>query len=334
MSKRGNRVTSKDVAVASGVSQATVSFVLNSTPGNKIPEATRLRVRRAAEELGYVPSFAGRTLKRGQSQIVILDMRGVPPFAGMEIYISSFCDVMRQYGCVVTVLTVDGNEHATLEELAQALVPLAVVSPRMPTASQLAFLQNIGVQRISWIDFVPQQHDGQQIAELTSNAQVNYLAEAGCSSIGYVLPNDATDQTYGFDYAAAAGRRALELDLRPVRVIDGPKSPDELCKALQSMVFDVRRPVDAFACYNDDVAFQVLGALSRLDVGVPEQVAVIGVYDTKLASYTVPSLTSVNVPAAAFGTDMARRLLVSLGHSVDTLGPDEFVFSVTRRESA
>jgi hypothetical protein len=47
--------TSVDVARLAGVSQATVSYVLNDAPGVTISEATRARVRAAADELGYAP---------------------------------------------------------------------------------------------------------------------------------------------------------------------------------------------------------------------------------------------------------------------------------------
>ena len=42
------RVTARDVAQRAGVSQSTVSYVLNDTPNQTIPESTRARVREAA----------------------------------------------------------------------------------------------------------------------------------------------------------------------------------------------------------------------------------------------------------------------------------------------
>jgi DNA-binding LacI/PurR family transcriptional regulator len=56
------RATAQDVAQAAGVSRATVSFVLNDTPGQTIPESTRLRVLAAAKRLDYRPNnAAGRS---------------------------------------------------------------------------------------------------------------------------------------------------------------------------------------------------------------------------------------------------------------------------------
>ena len=72
------RPTLADVASATGVSTATVSYVLNDKPGQSIPEHTRERVRAAAAELGYVRSGAARALARGRSDLVLLVVPDVP----------------------------------------------------------------------------------------------------------------------------------------------------------------------------------------------------------------------------------------------------------------
>ena len=56
------RITSRDVARRAGVSRTTVSFVLNDVPGVNISQETRKRVLQAAQELGYVPDAAARSL--------------------------------------------------------------------------------------------------------------------------------------------------------------------------------------------------------------------------------------------------------------------------------
>src|SRR5512138_1166806 len=72
MSPETRRATLKDVAAASGVSRATVSFVLNRTPNQTISPATRDRVLRTARDLGYVPHGIAKALREGASRIVVL----------------------------------------------------------------------------------------------------------------------------------------------------------------------------------------------------------------------------------------------------------------------
>ncbi len=69
MSRR-SRVTLKDIASAAGVTTATVSYVINNTPGQRITDETRERVLRAVHELRYVPNSAARALRRDRSGCV------------------------------------------------------------------------------------------------------------------------------------------------------------------------------------------------------------------------------------------------------------------------
>jgi DNA-binding LacI/PurR family transcriptional regulator len=64
--------TLKDVAAASGVSRATVSFVLNDTPNQSISKSTRARVLAVVRDLGYKPHGIARALREGTSRIVVL----------------------------------------------------------------------------------------------------------------------------------------------------------------------------------------------------------------------------------------------------------------------
>ena len=64
----GKRVTSVDVAGHAGVSQATVARVFNSP--QKVAEATREKVHRAADELGYIPNALARGLKSRRTDLI------------------------------------------------------------------------------------------------------------------------------------------------------------------------------------------------------------------------------------------------------------------------
>lgn len=64
------KITSKDIAQRANVSQATVSYVLNDTPGKSISESTRKRVLEAVAELNYIPNSAAKRLKSSRSYCI------------------------------------------------------------------------------------------------------------------------------------------------------------------------------------------------------------------------------------------------------------------------
>ena len=72
VARGSTRPTSRDVARAAGVSQATVSLVLGDKWRGRVSEATAERVRDAARELGYRPNLAARNLRLGRTSTALL----------------------------------------------------------------------------------------------------------------------------------------------------------------------------------------------------------------------------------------------------------------------
>ena len=79
--------TMHDVAAAAGVSQATVSLVLNSASGSRFSDETRKRVQDAVQQLGYRTNAHAKTLREGVSGIIgfLGDAVATTPFAGKII---------------------------------------------------------------------------------------------------------------------------------------------------------------------------------------------------------------------------------------------------------
>src|SRR5437764_13114510 len=78
-------VTIRDVAKESGFSSTTVSIVLNNAPlARYIPPATKKKIERAAEKLGYRPNQFARSLRSKRSHtvgVMVFDM--TDPFCTM-----------------------------------------------------------------------------------------------------------------------------------------------------------------------------------------------------------------------------------------------------------
>ena len=85
--QRSQRVTMKDVAIESGVSQSTVSFVLNGLDNMRISDETRNKVIKAANKLGYRRRAVGRPpVNSGHEVIgVMFDEVATSPFAAISI---------------------------------------------------------------------------------------------------------------------------------------------------------------------------------------------------------------------------------------------------------
>ena len=109
------RVTSRRVAELAGVSQTTVSFVLNNVNSANISKDTRQRVLEAARSIGYVPDASARTLARGRSTNIGLIL--VQPHEQVFIdeymprIITGLSQITRQHGYRILVELVEDGSH-------------------------------------------------------------------------------------------------------------------------------------------------------------------------------------------------------------------------------
>lgn len=330
--QKKSRVTSVDVAKASGVSQATVSYVLNRKQGQTISDRTREKVLSAVAELGYVQSFAGRTLRQGQSRIVLLDYNDVPRGPGVMTFSDAFSDTLRSHDFPVIVLTHTDMTALSLEQMAQIVSPVAVVSFEPLAAERVEFLRGLGVRYISYEDFAAFDTILLDALASAAVAQIDFLVSRGHREIAYVTPFDPDLTVLGVGRQDAAIERARSQGLE-LRQIDGTQGVESLDEQLRSL----RRHapgVTALACYNDEVAFPVLASLARLGLKVPLEVAVIGVDDIPLARFAIPALTTVHYDSAAHGTNTADRLLAAMGVDAKTIASENYTPRIAERDSA
>ncbi|HPT79172.1 MAG TPA: LacI family DNA-binding transcriptional regulator, partial [Candidatus Atribacteria bacterium] len=101
---RKKRVSSKDVAREAGVSQATVSYVLNNTKNVKIKPETRQAVLDAVKKLNYHPSYMARGMKLNKSMAVgVITDRSVTNYNFMKM-LEGIKDELQLSNYAITLL--------------------------------------------------------------------------------------------------------------------------------------------------------------------------------------------------------------------------------------
>ncbi|WP_371662864.1 LacI family DNA-binding transcriptional regulator [Streptomyces sp. NBC_00280] len=289
--RQSPRVTAKDVARVSGVSQTTVSFVLNGAAGH-VSQETRERVREAARTLGYVPNGSAQALRKGASRIVLLNVEGIPTGSGLGSYIRGLDAELASHQHVLLVLHGHLSSQA-LSDVAQTVSARAVIDlGDAGHADAIATGTETSLTAFSAQADVP----------------VRYLVERGHRHIATVLPDTA-------ELRALAGLRerlirqaAHTAGLTDCPTLVIPGDPETAGEHLQT--FRAEHPeVTALAAYNDDVALVTLAAMRNLRLRAPEDLAVIGFDDTPHGALFSPALTTVRLDAEALGRIAARDAL-------------------------
>ena len=278
------RITSADVARASGVSRATVSYVLNNDPRQTISAETREKVLHAAKELGYTPFTAAKILRAGYSRLVL----AVVPYElvdpGIALDLKQLEAGLAEQGFSL-IWSVGLNNKVGQVHLSANLTPSAVVSfaeDSDPTVK--AFLQQFNVPVIS----MRNPSFGVPVGRL----QVEHLVKLGFQKMVYASTERSDVQELVQERHKGVAEKCKELDLPLPLVQNIPWQRAGAEEAIATLL-EQQAPPFGICCYNDEVAIAVLAALTKTGIRVPESVAVIGCDDIPFAQFTTPPLTTV-----------------------------------------
>lgn len=312
------RVTMKDVAVRAGVSQSTVSFVLNGLEDMRISGETRKRVLDAVADLGYRSRGAGRPAKSVGLRVMglMVDEIATSPFAAISI------DAVQEEAwkgqVIVEIVMTGGNrayEEAVLKKWAQDGVVGVIygsiltreVTPPAALATHRSVLLNCHDARGRFSSIVPAERRGGEVA-------TQALIAAGHRRIAFISGEpwmEASDQRMeGYERAM----RAANLQVDPSLVVEGNFLPSGGREATLRLMSGATRP-DAIFCANDLMAIGCYEALKELGERIGETIAVIGYDDQEIAQHLSPALSTVLLPHREMGQHCAAQLLDDKPHA-------------------
>jgi len=302
--------TIRDVAARAGVSKSLVSLVMQGSP--RVSDESRASVLAAADELGYRPNAAARSLVRQRSGVIgciLADLHN--PFfadvadgieeaamaAGYRALLSSgFLDPDRETVAVDTLLRlrVDGlimlGMMMEVEEVLEAAhrVPTVLVGKRTDSVH---------------LDSV--RDDDRAGAE----AVVDHLVELGHRDIAHIHAGEAAGALGRRDgYERAMQRHGLDAH---IRLIPGAFTETGGYAAMSGVAASGDLPTAVFVA-NDFAAVGALDAIEDAGFVVPEHVSVVGYDNLSLAQLHRISLTTVDQPRAEMGRIAVRSLLERL----------------------
>lgn len=305
--------TVTDVAARAGVSIATVSRVVNHGAGahSGVAPDTRRRVREAIEELGYVPSQAGRTLRTQASDLVALLIPDITnafysaiahsvevALRGMGYSMilcntdedpdlqDKYLEEMQEYQ-VCSVMLLGAVETRGLRRAIRAGVPMVFINRHAPEGARMPF---IGIDNFA-----------------AGGAVARHFLTRGYEPIGVIhgpLYSTASRERYeGFCRTLEAGGLSLVQDF----VAAGSLTIDSGYTAAERMLRGSRRPAAVF-CGNDLMAYGAYRRCRDLGLRVPDDVALFGFDDNPLNDWLADWLSTVRVPYDRFGPAAAELM--------------------------
>ncbi|GHD09184.1 LacI family DNA-binding transcriptional regulator [Zhihengliuella salsuginis] len=303
MSRKKQSPTMWEVAERAGVSQATVSLVLNDVDGGRVAQATRERVRRAVEELGYRTNAFAKSLRSGESGMIgfISDEVASAPFAGKLLKGAQ----LRAWESGNVILSVDTFGERTLEKAAidmmqsyrvRGVIYATMYHQDVRVPDSLAGVPTVVLNARDETGehssvFPDEERGGRDATEALTSAGHKRIAMINIQSPESPLPA-GKGRLRG--YRQALGAAGVDFDEDLIRYGTGTVE-DGLLQATRLASLD--NPPTAIFCGNDRTAWGAYRALQALGLDVPTDCSIVG-FDNQetTAPHLDPGLSTIELP--------------------------------------
>lgn len=303
----------EDVAREAGVSIATVSYVLNER--GRVSAATRDRVRKVVQDLGYVSSARGRSLALGQSQTVgLLANQDIVNSEGFAPLVSSLTLALLDKGYHLLLLGGEVKDGVTpLRDVANSGLVDGVIVMALD-GEALSWESSISIPLVllgpSGGSFAGVDVDHDAAAIMASR----HLCDLGHRRLGLLTYPSALGTMW-----ETACRRVVSETSGSLVVASGSRGFRGGYEAAMALLAGIGRPT-GLVVLDDVMAEGAIAAAADLGIGVPERLSVIGYGNTRHGAQAFPPLTTISPHWEVLGTVASVAILDALGGEVPSSG--------------
>ncbi|MEG3133043.1 LacI family DNA-binding transcriptional regulator [Rouxiella sp. T17] len=312
------KVTMSHIAARAGVSQSTVSLVLNGSYNIKLSDATREKVLGVAHEMGYVHKAASRPLVAAKIAMVITSLVNHDPFIEA---ISAAQQAARQHNKLLAIFDLENEpencgaledeiSHGGYQGLIYASCMTRQLTPIFPNLSIPRVMLNGYCHELSGVPCIlPADKIGAYKATF-------HLLEQGYTRIailaGEMWMDAANDRIEGYRQAL------INYDIYPEEryiQVTNWSLKEAYIKTIK--LLEMKTRPEAIFCSSDYIALGCYQAIFSKGLRIPEDVAVVGYDNQSLSSELTPELTSVDLPYGEMGEIALHTLLdIANQHSI------------------
>jgi DNA-binding LacI/PurR family transcriptional regulator len=318
-------ISLKELAAHLGLSSATVSLVINRSPGAKsIPAVTQERVRVAARELNYRPNFVARSLRQKRSFTIgvlvpevsegyaALVLSGIEDHLLQEGYFYFVVshrhksDLIEEYPSLLQQRAVEGIIAVDTVLTAPCLIPAVAIS---------------GHRQLPGVTNIVLDHN------LAARLALEHLQKSGHTRIALIKGQDFSSDTEIRWRALHCVAKQLGITLHEELTVqlDSDSPSPEVGYGVTRKLLERGELFTALFAFNDISAIGAIQALRESGKRVPEDVSVIGFDDIQSAAFQNPGLTTVRQPLRQMGVIAAETLLARVNSARKVEYPKEIV---------
>jgi DNA-binding LacI/PurR family transcriptional regulator len=304
-------ISSRDVAREAGVSQATVSYILNDVKNVRIKPETRAAVLEAVKKLNYHPDEIARGMKlRKPMSIGVVTDRNVTNFYFMKT-LEGIRDGTQKSDYSVTLLFNKPEETAEADyiryynsnRLGGIIFAFASLSDEM--------VDYLNVNGIPFVKVDPLQSPLDMYQVCTDHlahipSVIGHFLSKGIRRIGYAGPSPSKTSDGRLDaFKDAMAGAGLKIEEGAIET--SPFVDEEISAAVRKLLAPEKRP-DAILAGSPRFGLISLRCALSMNIRVPEQLKIVALGSSNFFEIVYPSMSAVELPLYDMGLRAAEML--------------------------
>jgi len=285
------RATIREVAEATGLSSAAVSYALR---GIQTSEETQQRVRQAADELGYNVDRIARALASGRTGTVGLLFGSLEDLWQQLLGVGMGSALLARdhYALLVDAAGEPERQLLLASQLRDQRVDGLIVHPLDPSDERWAEL----AESLPIVSIGDSLDGGRSAGEVLFDNRsgvtlaLEHLHSLGHRRIGVLTPTQTSTPDRPADRFVTAVSERLGLD---VGIISSPPGFPAATVIAREVLSKTDRPTALF-CFADSIAYGAYAAARELGLSIPEDISIAGYDDHPMSALLTPALTTMD----------------------------------------
>jgi len=313
--KKQHRTSLKDLAAELGVSIATVSRALRSSP--EIGKEMQQRVKDLAKRLNYRPNPFAQSLRKEAPKVI-----GVVVPNLVTHYYAAVLDGIEEEARRAGYSVISANSHEDFEDEKQAIdnfISLhveGIVACLAQTTTDYSHFEEISDMGIPLVffgrtcltdRFSSVTANGDEAAQLATQ----HLIDTGSQRIAFIGGPNHLDMVRRRKHGYLEALRENHIEIERDLVICGKIDYQFALQAVEQLLKQENRP-DAILAFNDIITFAAFTAIKNCGLRIPDDVALIGFTDDVHAAYVTPRMSAIADQSRLMGITACRLLLKSI----------------------
>ena len=313
--KKQHRTSLKDLAAELGVSIATVSRALRSSP--EIGKEMQQRVKDLAKRLNYRPNPFAQSLRKEAPKVI-----GVVVPNLVTHYYAAVLDGIEEEARRAGYSVISANSHEDFEDEKQAIdnfISLhveGIVACLAQTTTDYSHFEEISDMGIPLVffgrtcltdRFSSVTANGDEAAQLATQ----HLIDTGSRRIAFIGGPNHLDMVRRRKHGYLEALRENHIEIERDLVICGKIDYQFALQAVEQLLKQENRP-DAILAFNDIITFAAFTAIKNFGLRIPDDVALIGFTDDVHAAYVTPRMSAIADQSRLMGITACRLLLKSI----------------------